>query len=238
MCNTQLLDWDSEILGLRVAKILSTHLDKGKLEQCLQNLKAQGVQLVYWVFASQNSVSHEAAQACRGFFSDEKITYYLDLTTLPALPVPCAEIEIYTALFANAELAALTIEIAQFSRFSRDPRITKQQVDKLYIAWINNACNKLVAKIVLVAKAPRIVGMVTIDDKQGRADLSLLAVDPLHQRTGIGKRLVCAAQAWSLANGYSISQVVTQKTNPKACRLYESCGYHLEKLEYFYHFWL
>ena len=238
MHNTQLLDWDSKILGVHVAKILSARLDKGSLEKCLQGLKSQGIKLVYWVFASQELISQKAAQACGGLLVDEKITYCVDLTTLSPLPFPTPEIEIYTDSFANPELIALAIDIAKFSRFSRDPHIPEQRVNKLYTAWINNACKKRVAKVILVAKIHRIVGMVTIDDKQGRGDLSLLAVDPLHQGKGIGKHLVRAAQAWCLAHDYSISQVVTQKINPKACRLYESCAYQQEKTEYFYHFWL
>jgi len=244
MCNTQLLNWDSDILGVRVAKILSPRLDKARLEQCLQTLKTQGIQLVYWVFASQDTISHEAAQACGGFLVDEKITYYLDLRPLSSIPFPGTEnpvalsIASYPELSANAELTALAMEIAHFSRFSHDPNIPEQQVKKLYTTWINNACKKRVAKVVLVAKLHHIVGMVTIDDKQGRADLSLLAVATLHRGKGIGTRLVRAAQAWCLAHNYSISQVVTQKRNPQACGLYERCGYRKDKIEYFYHFWI
>jgi dTDP-4-amino-4,6-dideoxy-D-galactose acyltransferase len=54
----------------------------------------------------------------------------------------------------------------------------------------------------------------------------------------LGLHLVCAAQAKFIEAGYRIGQVVTQLDNVAACRLYEKCGYHLEKLENFYHFWL
>jgi dTDP-4-amino-4,6-dideoxy-D-galactose acyltransferase len=238
MQNTQLLDWDSKMLGIPVAKITYTHLSKEKLIKILQKLKSQGIQLVYWAAASQSSFSQVAARACAGLLVDEKLTYCLDLATLHAFAPP-ATISIYPAAAPNRELQALALEIAQFSRFSHDPHISPATVKKLYTTWINNACKKTVAKVVLVLKLQNhIVGMVTIDEKQGRGDLSLLAVDPRYQGTGLGKRLVRAAQAWCVKHGYSISQVVTQKNNVKACRLYESCGYRLEKMECFYHFWL
>lgn len=238
MNNTQLLDWDSTILGLSVAKILAVPLDTKKLVPLLQKLKSQGVKLVYWLVPSKDIISQKAAQHCNGFLVDEKITYCVDLTRL--LPLPAnKDIKIYKPDTANSELEAIAIEIGQLSRFSRDPKLNVEQVNRLYKIWINNACKKLVAKIVLVIKKQRIIiGMVAIDEKQGRGDLSLLGVDPQHQGKGFGKQLVHAAQAWCLERGYSISQVVTQKTNPKACHLYESCGYQLEKIEYFYHFWL
>jgi dTDP-4-amino-4,6-dideoxy-D-galactose acyltransferase len=238
MNNTQHLAWDSHILGLSVAKILATPLNSEELQQLLQKLKDQGVKLVYWLISNKDSISQKAAQYCNGFLADEKVTYCLDLTTLSPLPKDKSS-EIYTDDTANTKLEAIAIEIGKLSRFGRDPHLTPHQVNKLYKEWINNACKKRVAKVVLVIKEQQtITGMVTIDEKQSRADLSLLGVDPQHQGQGLGKHLVRAAQVWSLDHGYRISQVVTQKTNVKACHLYESCSYQLEKTESFYHFWL
>ncbi|MES2141401.1 MAG: GNAT family N-acetyltransferase [Pseudomonadota bacterium] len=238
MNNTQLLNWDSDILGISVAKILPSPLTTEKLALLLQELKSQRVKLVYWLVASEDIVSQKAAQHCAGFLADKKITYCVDLRTLSPLP-SARGVEIYTSDTANSELKTIATEIGRLSRFGNDPHLTVEQVNRLYKAWINNACKKTVAKIVLVTKNQHnIVGVVTIDEKQGRGDLSLLGVDPQHQSKGIGKRLVHAAQAWCLANDYPISQVVTQQGNIKACRLYESCSYQQEKTEYFYHFWL
>ncbi len=238
MNNTQLLDWDSDILGISAAKILTSPLTTENLALLLQGLKSQGVKLVYWLIPSKDLVSQKAAQNCAGFLADKKVTYCLDLRTLSSLPA-ASDVEINTADTANTELNAIAIEIGRLSRFGNDPQLTIEQVNRLYKTWINNACKKVVAKIILVIKNQKnIVGMVAIDEKQGRGDLSLLGVDPQHQGKGLGKRLVLAAQAWCLANDYPISQVVTQLNNRKACRLYESCGYQQEKTEFFYHFWL
>ncbi|MDQ8038798.1 MAG: GNAT family N-acetyltransferase [Rickettsiella sp.] len=238
MHNTQLLDWDSNVLGVSVAKILTATLTPEKLTSLLHMLKSKGVKLVYWLIANEDVTSQKAAQHCGGLLTDEKVTYHLDLKTLLPFYID-KEIAIYTADTANAELEAISVEISKFSRFSHDPHLTISQVNKLYKTWIDNACKKIVAKTVLVIKDQyAIVGMVTIDDKKGRADLSLLGVDPQHQGKGLGKRLVQAAQAWSIVNNYTLSQVVTQKSNYKARRLYESCGYQQKKTEKFYHFWV
>lgn len=238
MNNTQLLDWDSDVLGLSVAKILTTPLTTQQLATLLQTLKTQGVKLVYWLVSSEDAISQEAAECCNGFLADEKITYCIDLTRLSPLAND-KTVEIFASDTANLELEAIAIEIGRLSRFGRDPKLTVAQVTRLYKAWINNACKKLVADIVLVIKNQHtIVGMVAIAEKQGRGDLSLVGVAPAYQGQGLGKQLVYAAQHWCLEQGYFISQVVTQKTNPKACHLYEHCGYQLEKSEFFYHFWL
>lgn len=238
MNNTQLLDWDSDILGILVAKILNPSLNEEKLRNCLQGLKKKGVKLVYWVIDSTDNTAKQAALACDGFLADEKISYFLDLRKL-TLPLPYSEVEIYQAQIANPELEGIALEIAQLSRFSKDPKLTTAQANRLYKAWINNACKKVAAKIVLVIKKQdAVIGMLTIDEKHGRGDLSLLGVASSHQGQGLGKRLVYAAITWCIAQNYSFSQVVTHKTNLKARRLYEACGFIPEKTEYFYHFWL
>ncbi|MFM2322816.1 MAG: putative gnat family acetyltransferase [Pseudomonadota bacterium] len=238
MNNTQLLDWDSDILGISVAKILNPSLNEEKLRNCLQGLKKKGVKLVYWAIDSTDNTAKQAALACEGFLADEKISYFLDLRKL-TLPLPYSEVEIYQAEIANPELEAIALEIAQLSRFSKDPKLTTAQANKLYKAWINNACKKIAAKIVFVIKKQNtIIGMLSIDEKHGRGDLTLLGVSPNHQGQGLGKRLVYAALDWCIAQNYSFSQVVTHKTNLKARRLYETCGFIPEKTEYFYHFWL
>jgi len=241
MQNTQLLTWDSHILGISVAKIICPKLNSKELYHSLQKLKEKGIQLVYWCIDSHDSSAQHAASFCRGFLADEKITYIQELKKkYVPLSFPYQDVEGYGSTQANSELERIAIEISKSSRFRNDPKLTTEQTHQLYKHWINNACQKIVANIVLVIKnnTHHIIGMITIDEKQGRADLSLVGVHPAHQGQGIGKRLVCAATDWSLQHNYEICQVVTQKTNLKAQKLYESCGFNEEKREYFYHFWL
>lgn len=239
MPNTQLLAWDSDILGISVAKIIPIKLNSTQLDDSLQKLKIKGVKLVYWCIDSHNTISRQAAIACNGFLADKKITYIQELTAFNPLHLPYQDVEIYTPNEANQELESIATEIGHFSRFSNDPKLTIEQSNRLYKKWIQNACRKIVAKIVLIIKKnDKIVGMVTIDEKYERADLSLLGVLPSNQGQGIGKHLVYAALAWSSKQNYTVCQVVTQQTNLKACRLYEKCGFTKEKLEHYYHFWL
>lgn len=80
--------------------------------------------------------------------------------------------------------------------------------------------------------------MVTLGVKNGRGDIGLFAVDPSMRRRNLGVALVRAAQEWTRRKGLRFAQVVTQGKNIAACRLYEKCGYRIEKVDFFYHFWL
>jgi dTDP-4-amino-4,6-dideoxy-D-galactose acyltransferase len=80
--------------------------------------------------------------------------------------------------------------------------------------------------------------MVTVGEKQGRGDIGLLAVAAGMQGSNVGVSLVRAAREWARRKGYRLAQVVTQGENVPACRLYEKCGYAIDKVEHFYHFWI
>ena len=80
---------------------------------------------------------------------------------------------------------------------------------------------------------------VSFDWKKNKVrDIGLIAVNRNYRGKRFGEMLVRHAQYWFINNGYNIGQVVTQGTNIPACNLYKKCGYSVEKVEYFYHFWL
>lgn len=147
--------------------------------------------------------------------------------------------ESYTDAIPDAALTELAYQSGLYSRFKIDPRITEEQFKKIYSLWITNSTRRQIAQEVLVIKREeRVVAMVTLGEKNKRGDIGLLAVDPLYRGQHFGKKLVYAAQAWCLQKGFNMGQVVTQQDNFPACALYEKCGYTVEKIENFYHFWL
>ena len=58
-----------------------------------------------------------------------------------------------------------------------------------------------------------------------------LRVDPALRGTGIGGRLFAAAERWIRAHGGRRVEVETQNVNVPACRLYESRGCHLHRVD-------
>lgn len=239
MSDFQVLDWDTEILGVKTAKIVPEKLSVDQLKLILTELKKQNVKLVYWLTDSKDEATQQAAKQCDGFLADNKVTYLLGLRSVDQKIIVNNGVEIYQDDLPDSQLEMLAIEIGIRSRFGVDPKISRQQMESVYKAWIRNSTKKNVAKVVLVIKLEsKIVGMVTIADKNQRGDLSLVSVDPSHRGLNLGARLVYAAQLWCVEQGYQYSQVVTQVNNIAACKLYEKCRYQVEKIENFYHFWL
>lgn len=235
----QILDWDTRILGIPTAKILTTKLTTAELAKTLKLLKEDKIGLVFWASDSADVVSQQAAEEFDGFLADKKITYHQDLTNFQSEEFDISQVESYLEILPTAEMHQIALEIAAFSRFSTDPKISNEQMLKVYKTWLENSTKRNIAKEVLVIRDhEKVIGMTTLGEKNNRGDIGLIGVDPQHRGRNLGSTLVRASQIWSQQNGYRWTQVVTQRTNPGACKLYEKCGYTIDKIENFYHFWL
>jgi dTDP-4-amino-4,6-dideoxy-D-galactose acyltransferase len=236
----QILDVDSEIFGFPVAKIVPDRLTQGDLGRAISCMKVENVRLVYWASNPNDKESQRAARLYHGFLSDKKVTFVIDLGLLSEQPAGIEwDIEEYADTVPCADLESLAIQVGRHSRFRADPCIAEEKLLAMYKLWIRNSVNRQIADSVLVAhQSGRIVGMVTLGVKKGRGDIGLFAVDPTMRRKSLGVALVRAAQEWGHRKGLRFAQVVTQGNNVAACRLYEKCGYRIEKIEFFYHFWI
>ena len=240
MSDFQILDWDSNFFNFPVARIILARLGEDRLRALLDELGEMGVELVYWASDSRDMGSARAASALDGFLADRKTSYVKEIGAgAPDELELCAVVEEYTKDKTDDDLRHLALLSGTHSRYNLDPKVTHHQFEALYTQWIENSVNRSLAKVVFVIPlADRIIGMITLGEKNGRGDIGLLAVDVPMRGKGFGRALLKVADAWFQAQSYTKVQVVTQGGNLAACRLYENCGYRQEKVENFYHFWL
>ncbi len=242
MRNTyQILRWDTVFFGFIVARIIPHRLTADELEYTLALLKKQNVSLVYWASDPLDNESQRSAKLLGGFLADKKRTYVFDLQGVSNayLQEVSTNIEEYLNPLPNSALEALALKSGVFSRFNIDPKFLKKQYESLYKLWILNSVNKKIADTVFVAKdRGKIIGMVTVSKKNYCGRIGIIAVDESMRGKNVGVDLVSTAQKWFILQGCKIMQVVTQGDNIAGCRLYEKCGFHIEKTEHFYHFWL
>jgi dTDP-4-amino-4,6-dideoxy-D-galactose acyltransferase len=236
----QILDLDSEIFGFPIAKIIPDKLSQGRLEQVISCLKKENVQLAYWASNPNDEESQRAARLHHGFLADRKVTFVVDIGQMPERSASLDwDIKEYADNLPSSEMEKLAIQIGKYSRFGIDPRIPEDKLIDMYKRWIRNSVNRQIADAVFVAhQSGKVVGMVTVGKKNERGDIGLMAVDPGVRGGNLGVALVSAAQDWARRKGFRFAQVVTQGENIAACKLYEKCGYHIDKTEFFYHFWI
>lgn len=241
----RILEWDSEFFGFTVAQISTTseEANAGQLECVLAELRRNTVRLAYWSTRADVPGGYCAA-GLGGRLVDEKTTF---LVALASVGSPIANalsndvfVEPYDSSMSKAELRELAIQSGEFSRFAIDPKIPKAKFEEMYAIWIEKSLAKEIADEVLVVRNNdgRVVGMTTLGHKNDRGDIGLLGVDAKFRGRHFGEMLVRHAQQWFIARGYKYAQVVTQGANAPACRLYAKCGFAVEMIEHFYHFWL
>jgi len=80
--NVQILEFDTNLAGFKVAKILPSRVNELELSKLLAELKQQNVRLVYWLADSNDTPSNQAAINNHGFLASQHITYLIDLATL------------------------------------------------------------------------------------------------------------------------------------------------------------
>lgn len=233
----EILEWDTEFFGMKVARITELVRNEAELTDILLSLKASSTALVYW--PSDRIVNQDTISRLGGKLVDSKMTFAIDFRVFPVEEYVSSNIiEQYTSSMCNKELESLAIQSGEYSRFAKDTNIPQDKFFALYKIWIDRSIRKEIAEEVLaIREGERIVGLITLGNKNGRGDIGLLAVDRNYRGKRYGEKLVQAAQRWFVDNGYRCGQVITQGANIQACNLYKKCGYSIENVEYFYHFW-
>ena len=224
----EILKWDSDFFNFKVAKIKNEALLN---DDSLIKLYNENVQLAY--YSSTIKLAETSNEYYNVGIVDEKITFLKEIEKFSLV----SKTESYLAKYPNKQLINLAIESGIYSRFNVDPKIGRNKFKELYTQWIVKSVSKEIADDVLVYKTEdEIAGFVTIGQKNGRADIGIIAVDKGYRGRSIGKTLMKTAENFYF-NKLKLIQVVTQRDNFPAIKLYTSCGYKLEKTEYFYHLW-
>lgn len=237
MVQTKKLDWDSDFFGFLVAHVGSISDEIEVWKEILEELKNQNIKLAYWMVQPDNLLFQEFARENNGILVDIKTTYSIQISSnnFPSEK----SIEVIAKNDPNAELLNLAVQCGAYSRFAIDKNIPVNKFEELYKLWIINSLNKSMADDVLIYKAEnKIVGLITVYQKNKVGNIGLIGVDADYRGKGIGKALINAAKNYFIAKGIHKIHVVTQGQNLSACRLYENTGFSVLERSEFYHFWI
>ena len=230
------LAWDSDFFGIEVARLRAGRLDAASLPSAMQALQRSCASLAYVV--TDEPIEPAAAARFGLVHRDAKTTYaraigdglaaVAGVTVREAQPVE-----------ELAQLRALAVASGASSRFRLEERLPAGKAAELYERWMDNSLTgALAAKVLVAVRAGAVVGMVTVGERAGAADIGLIAVDEAARGGGVGGALVAAALAWGRSAGLDQATVVTQGHNRAACALYERCGYAVRDTVQVYHAWL
>ena len=232
----QFLEWDSNFFGFKVAIIFISDKNELELDQRLSLLKARGFTLVYVISDHYADFNMELMKMYDGRFVDEKVTYSKKVEGNFDSNINLIS---YDKSFPTVSMISLAIESGIFSRFKRDSRIGTAKFEELYRLWIINSVNHSIASEVLIyTEKENILGLITLSGEDKTSNIGIISVDSNSRGLGIGRILMHGGELWAKENGFNDINVVTQKDNIPACKLYEACGFYIKDTKYVYHFWL
>ncbi|MDJ0364548.1 GNAT family N-acetyltransferase [Hymenobacter sp. H14-R3] len=220
-----------------MARLTTTGQSAAALRSAIAAARNAGQRLLYMVADPADAVVVAVAKATGAWLADRKVTFVMPLSPSRTFQPVAA---IGTATHYSPQLESLAWQSGEYSRFRLDTHFAPTVFQALYSQWLRNSLAGIIAQRVLVWRdaAGRELGLLTLGEKNGRADIGLLAVDAVARGQRVGQQLVAAAQAQATAWGYAQLQVVTQRDNEPANRFYEKCGFRLAHEEHIYHLWL
>jgi len=231
----EILDWDSNFFGIKVCRVNGIISDRNELSDVLKELDKLDIDLGYYSSPLPLKGLQNISLLYNCNLVDKKITYLKRIIRDVTFNDSVTE---FRGEYPDDKLFELAVESGIYSRFNVDRKIGRNKYEELYKQWIiNSVSKKLAMKVFVYVENKTIIGLVTLGEKNARADIGIIAVDSHHRGRGIGKALMLSAENWFANQDYNYIQVVTQGENLPACRLYEICGYRIDKIEYFYHFW-
>jgi dTDP-4-amino-4,6-dideoxy-D-galactose acyltransferase len=231
----QILDWDSSHFGMRIGRVLAVRGEERLFERAREWADRESLACVY-LLAEANDT---AAVRLAGDFGWRMVDVR---ATLEAEKLMVSESHAPVRL-ARAEdlpyLKRLAISSHRDSRFYTDGGFPTSACDRLFEVWIERSVlDRGFAGAVFVPELDgKPAGYITCAVKNGVGEIGLLAVDPNARRRGVGTGLLQQATNWFSEQGAGRISVVTQGSNVPALRMYERCGYMIESIQLWFHWW-
>ena len=231
----KLLEWDSQFFGYPVARITIDNEYTDKLDDLFLQIKTHKFRLVYFIVPPEEIGLNIRIKRMGSTLVDQKTVFAKQTKEHKNILNIITE---FTSDVVNNELYKLVLQAGQYSRFRIDANFTNREFERLYFEWLNQSIQKRNDfKILVSKKQTNIAGITTIGVQEQFAEIGLVAVDRNCRRQGIGKDLILSADTFAYARGINEIKVTTQLKNSEACRLYEKCNFHIEKITNIYHYW-
>jgi dTDP-4-amino-4,6-dideoxy-D-galactose acyltransferase len=226
--HSQPLSWDSSHFGMAVGRLDGEVSDNATLVRGLDQAKAAGARLVYFLHTRPFTVDDETLLAYGGRRVGGYLRFALPLPAPAAMADPPEGVVLdrYDGPADDPRVLALGMAAGWLSRFRQDDRLPREKCDQLYDLWIRRSITGQMADEVLVAWRQDVpIGLVTYSGQAGLGEIGLVGVAENARGGGIGRALLAFAHRRMIERGLQRAEVVTQSENQGACRLYRGVGY-------------
>ncbi|HEX2096181.1 MAG TPA: GNAT family N-acetyltransferase [Solirubrobacterales bacterium] len=230
----EVLDWDTELWGFPVARVLAERLDQDEARRIAAWGDQAGVRCTFLLAGADDGETAEAARAVGFWPVDSRVTLRREPGAAPRDGGAGGDaVEVRLAGEADrAALTALAREAHTDTRFFFDRGFPREGAEELYERWLARGFESPEREVLVADRRGEAVGyvIVSIDPPA----IELIAVAQAARGEGVGRALVAA-----VIDRYPDSPVtvVTQGRNVAALRLYEAAGFRVTSSQAWYHRW-
>lgn len=236
------LAWDSEMLGLKVARFAPTRVVRADLNRVRTMCRKDAIDMVYF-FLPSSSATNALAEEFRLGHVCSRITYEKKLGVrgvTDTVPAGC-DIRIIvnpsTRSLGGDFLRKISYTIGQTSRFFRDHRLAPASAWRLYAAWVRNSFEGRCDVNLVAMSGRRPVGWLGLKMDGHDAIIDLVGVLPKFQGSGVGAMLGYVAEKTAECLGAKRMAVVTESETIGAQRYYQRRGFAVCEHQLVYHYW-
>ncbi len=231
------LPWDSDLFKKKIGKYtIDSEKDKIEFKEVLDIAHKKGFECIY-VFDPYNFIADVKITGTDITLVDTKINYHLPILSSTEI-LNSSNFSRIENTNEYTQLYELAFESGKYSRFKTDSHFSNQDFKRLYQKWIDNSINKKIAdEVIGYFIENQMVGMITLQEKEGTVQIGLISVFPKFQGRGIGKELVKYAILYAVQKKAYFIEVSTQLLNKPACKFYEKIGFEPKELTNIYHIW-
>jgi dTDP-4-amino-4,6-dideoxy-D-galactose acyltransferase len=235
----ELLPWDSEFFGVRVARVRGEVLTDEHAREIDAWCREREVACLYFLARGDDAGSPRVAERNDYRLVDIRVTYERP-GSIALAPEEPGGVEVRLA--RAGDIPALQ-EIARYSytisRFYFDDNFARERCDSLYARWVAASFEGFAAAFFVATLDDAPVGFLTCGhDPQARTgSLDLMGVNRDLRGKGVANTLMIHALGWLRDQDVALVNTVTQGRNIKAQRVFQRFGFLLRDLQLQYHRW-
>lgn len=224
------LAWDTEFFGRRIGVLAGDPPSHAAVQGALDAAAAAGFE---YLISRPSATDFRAVRALEeaGFYLTDlgavwstNVAGYLDRGGLaPATPARLATEADVPLLAHHAPL------LFRGSRFYDDPFFSREEADRLHVAWVTNSVLGKAADSVWVVPDTGFVTCKIAGD--GAGEIVLIGVWEGRRRSGGGRALMSAAMRWFHTRNVRTVRVKTQLKNMTAMNFYHRLGFDLHRAD-------
>ena len=237
----ELLTWDTEFFGRRIARIVGGRIDESRAGEVIAWCCRERIDCLYFLADAADMGSVTTAENHGFGMKDVRLTYKRRLTSYqeqsPLQPGPGVRIRDLRPE-DGAALEALSEGSYTESRFYCDSRFSRHSVSLLYKLWIRKCVQGDADRVWVLEWDGRPMGFITChipDERTGQVQLAGLHSEL--RGKGLGQLLYQTALRWFADQGVETVIYVTQARNISAQRLIQRLGFLSDSTQIWFHKW-